>query len=100
MGKVEFVLPDILPLALGETEQEDRTVARAKSEKRSIAAAPALTCSRNPLFDQAPAKIRIDKPPFGPIDGLDQAAIQNPLSSSEASEWLGLVDRQRLSIAP
>jgi len=61
--------------ALAEAEGEDRPVSSPEQDQRAIAARLSLARSRDPLLDDAAAKVGIDQAALGPPDRIEQRGI-------------------------
>src|ERR1700728_3427277 len=89
---LQFVLIDIAAFILGEAKEEHRPLAAPKRDHGAVAAALALSGARNPLLDQAAAKISVHKSLFGAACGLDERRIGYPFPALKPRESFQLVN--------
>jgi hypothetical protein len=82
----QFVIIDIVSVALGEAEQENCEIFQAPRNQRPVTASATFAPSRHPLFDDASAEVSIDEPAPCPLDCLDQARIGYALTRGESGE--------------
>jgi len=91
----KLVVANVVPLALGEAEQEHRKIAEPAGDQRPVAAAAAFARPRHALLDEAAAQVCVDEPAFRPYNRLDKALVGDPLASRELGEKSRLVDPDR-----
>jgi len=91
----KLVVADVVPLALGEAEQEHREIPKPAGDQRSVAAAAPFARPRHALLDEAAAQIRVDEAALRPRDRLDKALVDDPLVSRKLGEESRLVDPDR-----
>src|ERR1700733_2851329 len=60
---------------LGEAEEEDCALAGTIGDQHAVSAGSSLTASRQPLLDDAAAKVGVDQASLRPCDGLKQVVV-------------------------
>jgi len=86
----QFMIADVVAIALCEAEEEHCEIAGAVGDERPMAAASPLALSRDPLLDDAAAKIGVDKSALRPFDGLHQTGVGDAFAHRESGEQSGL----------
>ena len=91
----QLVVADVVPLALGEAEQEHREIPEPAGDQCPLAAAAAFARPGHALLDEAAAQVCVDEPAFRPRDRLDKALVGDPLAARELGEESRLVNPDR-----
>jgi hypothetical protein len=79
---------DIRALALGEPVEEHGALSASDGDQRAKTTTPALAFARDPLLDQAAAKVSIDESFLGPGDGIAKHPFADPLAPPKAAKRL------------
>lgn len=79
---LQFVIVDVLPLALGKAVEEERPILRSIGRDHAKPARSPLPWSRDTLLDEATTQIGADKPTLGSFDRLLQTRVTDSRTSS------------------
>jgi len=81
----------------GERVEKHGAGAGPVSDQRAVAAGAALPLPRDPLLDDAAAKIGVDQATGSTINRLAQAPIRNPLAARKPHQPFGFEDLHAIS---
>lgn len=89
---LQFVPPQVVPIALGEAVDEERRFSSPKEHDAPKPSGLALPPSCDALLDHAAAEVGVDAPALGPAGRVAQRLVGNSVVAREAAERLGLED--------
>jgi hypothetical protein len=83
---LQFVLFEVLPVALGKSKDEYGAVAPSESNHRTIPTGSPFSLPSDTLVDQPAAQIRVNQAPLCPLDCLPQTGVSDSLTPGKPRE--------------
>lgn len=84
----QFVVRDVVPFVFRKAIKEHRSITGPTCEQQTKPARAALSCSCNPLLDDAAAQVGVHDPALRTFNRFTQTVIVDPLLSRIANEPL------------